>query len=95
MKNLVGPLTIESVVVQQYGGAARTWGRRRSTQDEMKPNLVTFPLNKGAEVLHTDPTRTRESLNAKPSLLRLAAPLAAHLMFHTLSRALPYHVSGL
>lgn len=61
----------------------------------MKPSLVAFPLNKAAEVLHTDPTRTRESLNAKPSLLRLVAPLAALLIFHTLSRALPYHVSGL
>ena len=70
-------------------------GRRRSTQDEMNPNLVAFPLNKGAEVLHTDPTRTRESLNAKRSLLQLAAPLAALLVFHTLSRALPYHVPGL
>ena len=84
-----------TVVVQQYGGAARPWGRRRSTQDEMNLNLVAFPLDKGAEFLHTDPTRTRESLNAKPSLLRLAAPLAALLVFHTLSRVLPYHVRGL
>lgn len=62
-------------------------------QDE--PESCRFASKKGAEVLHTDPTRTRESLNAKPSLLRLAAPLAALLMFHTLSRALPYHVWSL